>query len=50
MPFLGGLGSNALGTSNGFFRLETTELDDNVPRGTLLKILAWDLEPHPETK
>jgi len=50
MPFLGDLGSNALGTSHGPFRLAVTKSDDNVPRGTILKILPGDLEPHPEMK
>jgi len=50
MPFLGDLGSNALGMSHGSFRLAATEPDDNVPRGTILKILPRDLEPHPEMK
>jgi hypothetical protein len=45
MPFLGDIGSNALGSSRGSFGLAATESDDNVPRGTTLKIWPWDFEP-----
>jgi hypothetical protein len=46
----GDLGTYALGVSHGPIGLAATESDDNVPRGTILKILPLELEPLHEMK